>query len=90
VFQFECKFPKKRIIGEWMPLSEPGSSDVIEGKLKWVWGIRWPDIDENLVLTVVDVKFDLKLAPMVMEELRHLEPGDGTPRLNSDAARKFG
>jgi hypothetical protein len=61
---------QKQVIGEWVPLTEPGSSDVLQGKAKWVTGIRWSDIDEHMVLSVgKDIKIDLRRAPMVMEEL---------------------
>lgn len=84
-FQFECAFRQKDVIGEWIPLSEPGLSDTFDGNNKWLRGIRWEEIgfdraDEkhtgsDLVLTHVtskrqkEIKIDLRLAPMVMEEL---------------------
>ena len=43
--------------------------------LKWLRGIRWSEIDDNLILRHVtskrqkEIEVDLKLAPMVMEEL---------------------
>lgn len=75
-FQFELMLRQKDVIGEWVPLSEPGASEVIDGNSKWLRGIRWTEIDENLVLTHVtskrqkEIVVDLSLAPMVMEELR--------------------
>lgn len=84
-FQFECMFRQKDVIGEYVPMSEPGISDTFDGNNKWLRGIRWEEIgfdrdDEkhtgsDLVITHVtskkskEIKIDLRLAPMVMEEL---------------------
>jgi hypothetical protein len=75
-FQFECKLGQKDVIGEWVPRDEPGISDVIHGNNKWRQGIRYSEIDENLILRHTTsraqeaVEIDLKLAPMVTEELK--------------------
>jgi integrase len=80
--QFECTLRQKDVIGQWVPVKEPGVSDVIHTKMykrqkkttKWITGIRWERIDENLILRHVTskrnkkVEIDLKLAPMVLEE----------------------
>lgn len=74
-FQFELMLRQKDVIGEWMPISEPGVSDVISGNEKWLRGIRWEGINENLVLRHVtskrqkEIEVDLRNAPMVLEEL---------------------
>lgn len=75
-FQFELMFRQKDCIGEWVPMSETGVSDVLDGTgLKWLRGIRWEEIDKNLVLTHItskknkEIKISLRNAPMVMEEL---------------------
>lgn len=75
-FQFELILRQKDVIGEWVPVSEPGISDVVsEDKGKWFRGIRWEEIDQNLVLRHTtskrqkDVQWDLKSSPMVLEEL---------------------
>ena len=76
-FQFDCMFRQKDVVGEWVPISEPGVSDVLDGNNKWLRGIRWEEIDQNMILTHVTSKrqkeiiVDLKIAPMVMEELGH-------------------
>lgn len=81
-FQFECTFRQKDIIGEWVPLEEPGISDVIDKTEKWIRGICWQEIDDNLILRHVtskkqkDAEVDLKLAPMVLEELREYTGGE--------------
>lgn len=74
-FQFECTFRQMDVIGEWVPVSEPGVSDVLRGNEKWLRGIRWDEIDGNLILTHITSKrqkkvtIDLRNAPMVIEEL---------------------
>lgn len=75
-FQFECMFRQKDCIGCWEPISEPGVSDTLDGHgLKWLRGIRWEEIDQDMILTHVtskrqkEIKVNLRSAPMVMEEL---------------------
>jgi hypothetical protein len=91
-FQFECTFRQKDIIGEWVPLAEPGISDVIDRTEKWIRGIAWQEIDDNLILRHTtskkqkDAEVDLKLAPMVIEELR--EYTGGHPIVMIDSATK--
>jgi hypothetical protein len=82
--QFECTLRQRDVIGEWVPVKEPGVSDVIQTKKfkgqkktkKWITGIRWERIDENLILRHLTskrnkkIEIDLKLAPMVMEEFQ--------------------
>jgi hypothetical protein len=81
-FQFECTMRQKDVIGEWIPISEPGVSAVIRDGMKWMCGIVWQEIDENLILRHVTSKkskpmvADLKLAPMVMEELQEVAGGE--------------
>ncbi len=73
--QFECAFRQKDCIGEWVPLAEPGTSDVIDAGKKWLRGVTWNEIDGNLILRHVTskrqklVEIDLRNAGMVMEEL---------------------
>jgi hypothetical protein len=91
-FQFECTMRQKDVIGEWVPLNEPGISDVIYRGRKWLRGIRWEEIDENLILRHVtskkqkETEVDLKLAPMVLEELQ--EYCDGQPVVVTDPLTK--
>jgi hypothetical protein len=76
--QFEGMFRQKDMIGEWVPLAEPGTSDVIHNGEKWLRGILWSEIDQNLILRHVTskrqkmVEIDLRLADMVMEEFSHI------------------
>lgn len=75
--QFEGTFRQKDIIGEWVPVSEPGMSEVTSERYgKWLRGLRWNSIDDNLILRHVTskrqklVEVDLTLAPMALEELQ--------------------
>lgn len=74
-FQFECMLRQKDVIGEWVPIREPGMSDVQADGLKWLRGIRWEEIDQNMTLRHLTskrqkmIEINLKNAPMVLEEL---------------------
>jgi hypothetical protein len=74
-FQFECMLRQKDVIGEWVPMEEPGLSDTTHEGMKWLRGIRWEEIDGNLILRhttskrLKEVEWDLRGCPMVMEEL---------------------
>jgi len=74
-FQFDLMLRQKDLLGEYVPLSEPGVSDVIDGDLKWLRGLRWEEIDADFILTHVtskrqkEITVDLKLADMVIQEL---------------------
>lgn len=75
-FQFDCTLRQKDVVGEMVPLSEPGISEIIIRDQKWLRGIVWQEVDENLILRHVTskkqklVEIDLKLAAMVLEELQ--------------------
>lgn len=86
--QFDLTLRQKDVIGEWVPLDEPTPpTDIISGNSKWVRGIRCEEIDQNLILRHMTSKrdkmlvVDLKLAPMVIEELRFLAGLSATDRL---------
>jgi hypothetical protein len=73
--QFELMLRQKDVIGEWVPMSEPGLSKIVGPKGKWLMGLRWEQINENLILRHSqtgengnEIEFDLKQAPMVLEE----------------------
>jgi hypothetical protein len=74
-FQFDIVLRQRDVIGEYVPLEEPGESDVIWRGMKWLRGLRWGEIDNELVLTHITSKrqkpivVDLKLAPMVHREI---------------------
>lgn len=83
--QFECTFRQKDCIGEWVPQSEPGVSDVVDARgHKWLRGIRWEEINAGLILRHTTskrqkvIEINLNLAPMVLEEFARLErPSSG-------------
>jgi hypothetical protein len=70
------------VIGEWVPISEPGTSEIVRGNEKWVRGLRWSDIDDNLILRRTltsgrknqqkDVRYDLKRHAMIVEEMNRI------------------
>lgn len=73
--QFEFGLGQKDAIGEYVPVTEPGTSDIIVNGMKWLHGIRWENVDDALVLRHETsfggklLELDLKRAPMVLEEL---------------------
>jgi hypothetical protein len=75
-FQFELMLSQKDVMGEWVPVGEPGESDVVWGGQKWLRGLRWSNIDKNLILRHAagssgrPIEVDLRTAPMIVEELR--------------------
>lgn len=85
--QFELLLVQKDVIGEWVPVGEPGKSDVVVGDQKWLRGLRWSDIDENLILRHKvgsggrEIEVDLRTAPMVLELLK-LIAADGNRQCN--------
>ncbi len=91
-FQFDCTLRQKDVIGEWVPLSEPGISEFIDKSEKWIRGITWQEIDDNLILRHItskkqkETEVDLKLAPMVLEEFREITGGE--PVVTIDRATK--
>lgn len=76
--QFECILRQKDVVGEWVPVGERELSDVTYNRQKWLRGLRWEEIDENLILKHVTskrqklIEIDLKQAPMVLEEFKRL------------------
>ena len=84
--QFDCLLRQKDVIGEWLPLTEPGLSDVTSNRRKWVKGIRWEEIDDSLVLRHITSKrkkpleVPLRLCPMVMEELAKITGTEAVER----------
>jgi hypothetical protein len=83
--QFEI--PKLRqidIIGQWIPLDEPGPDDIKNDHEKWVGGLMWSDIDENMILRrelpvgrkgeTKLLQSDLKRLSMIMEEINNVPP----------------
>lgn len=79
--QFEFSWRQKDLLGEWMPNSEPGVSEILDGNQKWLKGLRWEEIDAELIVHHVTSKRkklsepDLKLAPLTCAELDRMWPG---------------
>jgi hypothetical protein len=93
--QFDLELQQKDVIGEWVPVGEAGWSDVIHDGKKWLHGLRWSEIDSDLILRHTTsrqqerIEIDLKNAPMVMEELeRRGERPTGGPVINDDATER--
>jgi hypothetical protein len=90
--QHDCRLGQKEIIGEWVPISEPGESNYPphEGK-KWLHGLWWNEVDRNWVLRIGKRSFLLRAAPMVSEELAiqypHGLPTEG-PMIVSEATHR--
>jgi hypothetical protein len=73
-FQYDTALTQKDVIGEWVPVSDPAHSVVINGDKKWVRGLRWEEIDGDILRHpasngMKEFEIDLKNHPMVMEEL---------------------
>jgi hypothetical protein len=73
-FQYDTALTQKDVIGEWVPVSDPAHSVVINGDRKWVRGLRWEEIDGDILRHpasngMKEFEIDLKNHPMVMEEL---------------------
>ena len=73
--QADCAMRQKDLIGEWVPLADPGISEVIRGSEKWLRGVRWEEINQDLIL-VHDtskrdrtVTHDLRACMLVMRVL---------------------
>lgn len=81
--QYETALRQWDVTGQWLPLSDPRPSAVLRGREKWI-GPTWASIDDNLILRVTPTKtegvtdakgtFDLRMCPMVMEELARIPP----------------
>jgi hypothetical protein len=78
-FQFDCKLAQKDVIGEWVPISDQSARSLsaeIYDNTKWLHGIRWSEIDSDMILrhkvarTQKEIELDLKLSSLVMGELR--------------------
>lgn len=90
--QFELMLRQKDTIGEWVPRKEAGIAILINGLEKWMRGLLWDEVDADLILRHQTSKtgklaiFDLKLAPMVVAELRRFKRRPTTgPMVVSDA-----
>jgi hypothetical protein len=78
-FIFDCSLNQRDVIGEWVPQSEPGTSGFIKRGKKWVRGIRWNEISDDLILEHTPskgqkVRISLNNKELVLEELKRLNP----------------
>jgi hypothetical protein len=82
-FQYELPMLSQvDIIGEWVPLSEPGPGDIQKDGEKWVGGIRWSDIDDDMIFRPLITsnrrnqkgEFNLKRFYSIMEEIGRVPP----------------
>lgn len=93
--QFECPLRQIDVIGQWIPQSEPGVSDVTLGDKKWMRGLRWSAIDQNQILHVTqgskEVEVNLRDCPLVTAELKRLEkvPASGPVILDEDTDKPY-
>jgi hypothetical protein len=80
-FQFELGLRQVDTIGEWVPLAEQGNSEIIYGNEKWVRGLRWSQINEDLIFQHTttnklrkpeEIKEDLNRHPMIKDELERV------------------
>jgi hypothetical protein len=77
--QFETTLRQRDVIGEWAPFA-PGesASGIILGDRRWVNGLTWADLADDLVVrkrttkTGAIVAHDLKLCPLVLGVLEHV------------------
>lgn len=74
--QFELTVRQKDIIGEWVPVEEPGPlTAIVDGNEKWFRGLDWREVDQNWMLRHVtskrqkEIVVNLAKAQMVVEEL---------------------
>lgn len=82
--QFQCPLKQRDVIGEWVPAADAqpkaGEIDYVRNDLRWVRGLRWYNIEGHTLHLTRPIRengrlihsFDLKRAPMVMEELAKL------------------
>lgn len=81
-FQFDLRMRQKDVVGEYVPMSEPGMSSITHKGLKWLRGLRWEEISSTMILThavsksrkgkVIEV--NLNNHPMIMAELAKIPP----------------
>lgn len=79
--QFDVpKLKQMDIIGEWVPMDDPAKSEIIKGSEKWIRGLRWSDLHENMVLhrATFDgrrkkgAEYRLTRSQMAMEEINRV------------------
>lgn len=81
--QFEGTIRQWDLKGQWLPLSDPQPSFILDRGQKWI-GATWANVDANLILrfkpsktdatTAQEVVVDFRVCPMVMEEIERIPP----------------
>jgi hypothetical protein len=94
-FQYETALRQMDVIGQWHPLSSPIMSSVADGSGKWI-GLSWHHISDDMILTFTPSKtadtteakavIDLRLCPMVLDELARIPQDKRTGPLIVDEA----
>lgn len=75
VLQFELTMRQKDVVGEWEPVDDVDMGGITSRDTRWVNGLVWSDIDDQMVLRKVhtktgfEVAHDLKLHPIALEEI---------------------
>jgi hypothetical protein len=93
-FQVDCPLTQIDVIGQWVPETEPGESDIKRDGEKWLRGLLWSEIDKNYVLRHPMsrdgkiLEFNLADAPMVMAELNRKYWGGPLPQSGAVIIRK--
>jgi hypothetical protein len=89
--QFYCPLRQKDVIGEWLPITEPGESDTTKkGKKKWLRGLRWENLDSRFVLTHVTskegkrVEMALEKYPVIMRQIAKVARQESGPMIVSE------
>lgn len=75
--QFETTLRQKDVIGEWEPIvGEAASGGIVLNKRRWVNGLTWADLNDQLEIykemskTGATAAHDLKLCPIIMSLLQ--------------------
>lgn len=81
--QYEFSLPQRVVIGEWVSMLEPGDSDIMSNELKWLTGLRWDDVGDDMILRATvegkEIGLNFKQTKMVLEELQKIYDG-GLPK----------
>lgn len=77
--QFALTMRQKDVVGEWEPADAEDEGGITYRDKRWVNGLTWADIDDNMILRKVHTKtgfaveHDLKLHPAALEEIALVE-----------------
>lgn len=77
-FQLDLQLNQKDVIGEWIPADVEGPGHVVHDGMKWGRGLRWEEIDNDLVLRHILssrgnlIERSLSHCPTVLAQLAHI------------------